>query len=47
MDVISTIPCYCDIQFKQREFLTALEYPHHPFANKINSIIEDLEAAKS
>jgi chromosome partitioning protein len=47
MDVISTIPCYCDIQFNKREFLTVLEYPHHPFANKINSIIEDLEAAKS
>jgi chromosome partitioning protein len=47
MDVISTIPCYCDIQFNKREFLTVLEYPHHPFAHKINSIIEDLEAAKS
>ncbi len=47
MDVISTIPCYCDIQFNKREFLTVLEYPNHPFANKINSIIEDLEAAKS
>ena len=47
MDVISSIPCYCDIQFNKREFLTVLEYPHHPFAHKINSIIEDLEAAKS
>jgi len=47
MDVISSIPCYCDIQFNKREFLTVLEHPHHPFAHKINSIIEDLEAAKS
>lgn len=47
MDVISAIPCYCDIQFNKREFLTVLEYPHHPFAKKINSIIEDLEAAKN
>jgi chromosome partitioning protein len=47
MDVISAIPCYCDIQFNKREFLTVLEYPHHPFAKKINSIIEDLEVAKN
>jgi chromosome partitioning protein len=47
MDVISAIPCYCDIQFKKREFLTVLEYPNHPFAKKINDIIEDLQAVKS
>src|SRR5919199_2198165 len=45
MDVISAIPCYCDIQFNKREFLTVLEYPDHPFAKKINSLIDDLEAA--
>jgi chromosome partitioning protein len=47
MDVISCIPCYCDIQFNKREYLTVLEYPHHPFAQKINSLIENLKAAKS
>jgi nitrogenase subunit NifH len=47
MDVISSIPCYCDIQFNKREYLTVLEYPHHPFAHKINSLIENLKAAKS
>ena len=47
MDVISSIPCYCDIQFNKREYLTVLEYPHHPFAEKINSLIENLKAAKS
>jgi chromosome partitioning protein len=47
MDVISSIPCYCDIQFNKREYLTVLEYPHHPFAEKINSLIENLTAAKS
>jgi chromosome partitioning protein len=47
MDVISCIPCYCDIQFNKREYLTVLEYPHHPFAHKINSLIENLKAAKS
>jgi cellulose biosynthesis protein BcsQ len=47
MDVISSIPCYCDIQFNKREYLTVLEYPHHPFAEKINSLIENLKAAKN
>jgi chromosome partitioning protein len=47
MDVISSIPCYCDIQFNKREYLTVLEYPHHPFAEKINGLIENLKAVKS
>ena len=47
MDVISSIPCYCDIQFNKREYLTVLEYPHHPFAEKINGLIENLTAAKN
>ena len=25
MKVISTIPCYCDIQFSKKEFLTAIQ----------------------
>lgn len=32
------IPCYCDIQFARREFLTVLEYPDHPFSQKINEL---------
>src|SRR5918994_15494 len=47
MDVISSIPCYCDIQFKNREYLTVLEYPSHPFAEKINGLIDNLKTAKS
>jgi chromosome partitioning protein len=47
MDVISSIPCYCDIQFNKREYLTVLEYPNHPFAEKINNLIENLKATKS
>ena len=47
MDVISSIPCYCDIQFKKREYLTVLEYPSHPFAEKINGLIDNLKVAKS
>ncbi|MFZ0263722.1 MAG: hypothetical protein WAL42_01450, partial [Nitrososphaeraceae archaeon] len=41
LDIICTIPCYCDIQFSRREFLTVLKYPDHPFAKRIESLVED------
>jgi len=40
MEVISAIPCYCDIQFSRKEYLTVLEYPEHPFTNQFNKLIE-------
>ena len=43
LGVISAIPCYCDIQFSQREFLTALEFPDHPFSSQINQLIERID----
>ncbi|MGH9978031.1 MAG: AAA family ATPase [Nitrososphaeraceae archaeon] len=42
MKIMSSIPCYCDIQFLRKEFLTALKYPAHPFAKKIQSLTESL-----
>ncbi len=41
MDVITAIPCYCDIQFSRKEFLTILNYPNHPFSEKINRLAEE------
>lgn len=41
MEVISAIPCYCDIQFSRKEFLTVLNHPVHPFADKINHLSEE------
>ena len=35
MDMISAIPCYCDIQFSRKEFLTVLRYPEHPFSKQV------------
>ena len=35
MEMISAIPCYCDIQFKRKEFLTVLQFPDHPFAKQL------------
>ncbi len=39
MDLISAVPCYCDIQFSRREFLTVLEHPEHPFARQIEMLV--------
>ena len=41
MNVICAIPCYCDIQFSTREFLTVLKYPDHPFAKLLETLTED------
>jgi cellulose biosynthesis protein BcsQ len=38
MDLVSAIPCYCDIQFSKKEFLTALNYPEHPFSKQIERL---------
>src|SRR2546428_2147329 len=43
MDVISAIPCYCDIQFSRKEFLTVLKHPHHPFADQIEQLSEETQ----
>ena len=43
MEVISTIPCYCDIQFSRKEFLTALYQPEHPFAKQLEQLVRAVE----
>lgn len=47
MEVISAIPCYCDIQFSRKEFLTSLQHPEHPFAKQISSLIESANRMKT
>jgi chromosome partitioning protein len=44
MDVISAISCYCDIQFSNKEFLTVIKYPNHPFAHQFEQLTKILEA---
>lgn len=43
MAVASSIPCYCDIQFSTREYLTSLKLTEHPFSQKIRELAEALE----
>ena len=44
IDTLLEIPCYCDIQFKEREFLTTHEYPTHPFTRKIQNLVTEFES---
>lgn len=43
MDVVSMIPCYCDMQFERQEYLTALKNPDHPFSKKIDELSKKIE----
>src|SRR6188474_1058660 len=43
IDILTSIPCYCDIQFAQKEFLTVLGYPDHPFSEQINQLKSMIE----
>ncbi|HJT47637.1 MAG TPA: ParA family protein [Nitrososphaeraceae archaeon] len=43
MDVISAISCYCDIQFSNKEFLTVIKYPNHPFAHQFEQLTQIIE----
>ena len=47
MDIISSIACYCDIQFSNKEYLTVLKYPDHPFAKQFESLAQTIEGVQS
>jgi chromosome partitioning protein len=47
MDIISSIACYCDIQFSNKEFLTVLKYPDHPFAKQFELLAQTIEGVQS
>lgn len=42
LDTISIIPCYCDVQFAPKEYLTVLYNPHHPFALQLEELVHKL-----
>ncbi len=41
--VVSSIPCFCDIQFSRHEFLFAIKQPEHPFSKKIAALVEKIK----
>jgi len=40
IDVISAMPCYCDIQFSKKEYLTVLRDPQHLFSKKMEDLAQ-------
>jgi chromosome partitioning protein len=46
MKVISAIPCYCDIQFSRKEFLTVLNQPEHLFSKQFEQLVRAVETIK-
>ncbi|MGB8035346.1 MAG: AAA family ATPase [Nitrososphaeraceae archaeon] len=46
MDIISSIACYCDIQFSNKEYLTVLKYPDHPFAKQFELLAQTIEGVQ-
>ena len=40
--MMGKIPCYCDIQFLKKEFLTVLKHPNHPMSLEINNILKKI-----
>ena len=43
MEIIGNIPCYCDIQFDNKEFLTVLKHPYHPFTHLLNNLVDKID----
>ncbi len=39
---LSPLPCYCDIQFSTREFLTVIKNPSHPFSLNLQVVINEM-----
>jgi len=39
---LTPLPCYCDIQFSPREFLTVVNNPNHLFSKRLQTIINEI-----
>lgn len=39
---LTPLPCYCDIQFSPREFLTVVNNADHPFSKRLQTIINEI-----
>ena len=46
IEMITSIPCYCDIQFLRKEFLTVLRHPGNPFSKQIEQLIEAVSSPR-
>jgi chromosome partitioning protein len=44
IDVAMALPCFCDIQFSKKEYLTVLHNPGHPFSEMIETLSQQSQA---
>ena len=44
IDVAMALPCFCDIQFSKKEYLTVLHDPGHPFSKMIENLSQQSQA---
>lgn len=44
IDVAMAFPCFCDIQFSKKEFLTVLHDPNHPFSKMVENLAQQSQA---
>jgi hypothetical protein len=42
VEYLTPLPCYCDIQFSLREFLTSVNNPEHFFSKNLQIIIDEI-----
>jgi len=47
INVISAMPCYCDIQFSKKEYLTVLKDPQHLFSKKMEDLVQQSQIQMS
>jgi chromosome partitioning protein len=47
INVISAMPCYCDIQFSKKEYLTVLKDPQHLFSKKMEDLVQQSQLQMS
>jgi len=38
INIVAEMPCFCDIMFSEKEFLTVLHDPDHPFSKRIGDL---------
>lgn len=44
IDVAMALPCFCDIQFSKKEYLTVLHDPGHPFSKMVEDLAQQSRA---
>jgi chromosome partitioning protein len=44
VQVVGSIPCFCDIQFSRHEYLFSIKQPNHPFSTRLADLAEKIKS---